>query len=117
MARVTCCYYLTAAGRSPVRGFIDSLDPRSQCKFFFVMELLEEFAHTLPQPHSKYLGSSIFELRFGGEEGAVRVLYFFFHGDKVIFTNGFVKKTDKTPAREINTAVERRKDFLSRNKG
>jgi phage-related protein len=49
--------------------------------------------------------------------GAVRVLYFFFHGDKVIFTNGFVKKTDKTPAREINTAVERRKDFLSRNKG
>jgi hypothetical protein len=69
MAGVTCCYYLTAAGRSPVRGFIDSLDPRSQRKFFFVMELLEEFGHTLPPPHSKYLGSSIFELRFGGEGG------------------------------------------------
>ncbi|MDD3089310.1 MAG: type II toxin-antitoxin system RelE/ParE family toxin [Candidatus Omnitrophica bacterium] len=117
MSRITCCYYLTASGRSPVRDLIDSLAPRAQRKFFFVMELLEEFGSRLPRPHSKYLGKDIFELRFGGEEGAVRVLYFFFQGDTAVFTNGFIKKTGKTPLKELNTAIERRKDFFSRNKG
>lgn len=117
MGRVTCYYYLTGSGRSPVRDLIDSLDPRTQRKFFFVRELLEEFGHTLPYPHAKYLGSGIFELRFTGGEGAVRVLYFFFHGDKAIFTNGFIKKTDRTPAKELHAAFGRRKDFLRVHKG
>jgi phage-related protein len=75
------------------------------------MELLEEFGHRLPEPHAKYVGDHIFELRFKGVEGAIRVLYFFFHHDRVIFTNGFVKKSDKIPAGEKEIAVERRKIY------
>ena len=117
MAKIVSYYYLTESGKSPVKDFVDSLDFKSQRKFFFVKELLEEFGHRLPQPHAKYIWDNIFEIRFKGHEKAVRVLYFFYHEDKVIFTNGFIKKTNKTPKNEIKIAIERRNDFLKRQKG
>jgi len=117
VAKITAYYYLTESGKSPVKDFIDSLDFKSQRKFFFVKELLEEFGHKLPFPHAKYIGNSIFELRFKGHEGALRVLYFFYHEDRAIFTNGFIKKTNKTPKNEIIIANERRTNFLNRQKG
>ena len=116
MANISCFYYVTESGKSPVRDFIDSLDSNSQRKFFFVKSLLEEFGHKLPQPHAKYIGDEIFELRFKGQEGQIRILYFFFHQDKVVFTNGFIKKTGKVPGREKALAIERRKAFLERQK-
>lgn len=114
MTRHASYYYLSESGRSPVREFIDSLDFKSQRKFFFVTELLENLGHKLPFPHAKYIGNDIFELRFRGHEGNIRVLYFFYHQDKVIFTNGFIKKSAKTPKNEIEIAVERRSRYLNK---
>ena len=114
IAKVTCYYYATESNRSPVREFIDSLDDRTQRKFFFVKALLEEFGYRLPYPHAKYLGDSIFELRFKSQEGEIRVLYFFFHKDKAVFTNGFIKKSSRTPKDELSIAINRRKEFLNR---
>jgi len=110
-------YYESESGRCPVREFIDSLGPRVQRKFFFVRGLLEEFGHRLPLPHARYIGDGIFELRFSGEEGSIRVLYFFFERSKVIFTNGFLKKSDKTPVKEKQLALERKRLFLDSIKG
>lgn len=116
MGHITCYYYVTESNKSPVRDFIDSLDASSQRKFFFVKRLLEGFGYRLPQPHAKYVGDEIFELRFKGQEGHIRVLYFFFHQEKVIFTNGFIKKTAKLLEREKMLAIERRQAFLERQK-
>lgn len=115
MKKVTCKYYIGKSGRVPVKEFVDSLNLRTQQKFFVVVELLEEFGHQLPQPHAKYIGDDIFELRFKGQEGAVRVLYFFFHQDSAILTNGFIKKSNKTPTKEKVTAIERRRTYLQKN--
>jgi phage-related protein len=116
LANISCFYYVTESGKSPAKDFIDSLDSSSQRKFFFAKSLLEEFGHKLPQPHAKYIGDEIFELRFKGQEGNIRVLYFFFHQGKAIFTNGFIKKTAKLPIKERTLAIERRKEFLERHK-
>ena len=114
MGKVVSNFYCLASGKSPAEDFIRSLDGRSRRKFYFVLDLLEAMGHRLPQPYAKYIGDDIFELRLVGVEGAVRVLYFFFHQDMVILTNGFIKKTQKTPKNEKVTAVLRRKDFLER---
>jgi len=116
LKKLTCHYYTTETGKCPVKEFVDSLASRTQAKFFFVIGLLEEFGHLLPAPHAKYLGDSIFELRFAGAEGAVRVLYFFVEQSKAILTNGFVKKSSKTPRSEKELAVERRRAYLSKQK-
>lgn len=117
MGKLISYYYLTESGKCPVREFIDSLDFKTQRKFFFVKELLEEFGHKLPLPHAKFIGNDIFEIRFRGQEGHVRVLYFFCHQDKVIFTNGFIKKTGKTPRNQIEIATERRTKYLNKTQG
>ena len=54
----------------------------------------------------------IFELRAKFGSDISRVLYFFFAGRRVVLTNGFVKKTQKTPKAEIELAKQYRKDFL-----
>ena len=104
---ISCCYFVTDSGRIPVKEFVKSLDVRSREKFFYVVELLETFGRTLSFPHAKYLGDEIFELRFETIEGAIRVLYFFFDRNKAILTNGFVKKSNKTPIQEKETAIHR----------
>ena len=115
MRKIICRYYMTDMGRVPVKEFADELDARSQRKFFSVVELLETFVKDLPFPHAKYIGDEIFELRFKTVEGAVRVLYFFFHKDNAILTNGFIKKSNKTPLREKTVAVERRNTFIQKH--
>lgn len=108
---VATYYFCTVSERSPVKEFVGSLDATTRRKFFAVKELLEEFGHRLPYPHAKYIGDEIFELRFAGKEGGIRLMYFFFHQDMAIFTNGFIKKTEKTPLREKRLAIERRKVY------
>ncbi|MFA4889157.1 MAG: type II toxin-antitoxin system RelE/ParE family toxin [Candidatus Omnitrophota bacterium] len=112
MALYESFYYRNDTGRCPVKEFIDSLDPRSQRKFFYVLSLLEEFGPRLPLPHARYLCDGIFELRFCGSEGNIRALYFFFRHNRIILTNGFIKKTPRAPQKEITVALERRKAFL-----
>jgi len=112
MSRTVCWYFETPSGRLPARDFIDSLGVRAQRKFFFVKGLLEALGRRLGYPHSKYLGDDIYEVRFCADEGGVRVLYFFFAGNNAVFTNGFLKKTGRTPPGEKCLAVERRRIFL-----
>ena len=43
-----------------------------------------------------------------------RVLYFFYYDGKIVLTNGFAKKTQKTSREEIQVAKDRRKDFIEK---
>ena len=104
-------FFLTNSRRSPVEEFLDGLDIRTQRKFLYACSLLEEFGIKLSMPFCKYLKNDIHELRFKGKEGAVRVLYFFIKGNRIIFTNGFLKKTQKAPGKEIKLAIERKQIF------
>ena len=56
----------------------------------------------------------VFEIRTKFGSDITRVLYFFVVGKKVILTNGFIKKTQKTPASEITLAKQYRADYLAR---
>jgi len=83
-------------------------------KLLKVITLLEEFGNELREPYSKALGNGIFELRVKQGSNITRVLYFFIVGQKIILTNGFVKKSQETPFTEITKAQKHRTDYLSR---
>lgn len=110
-------YFTTDSGRRPVEEFINGLNLHSQRRFVDVVELLEAVGKELIEPHVKNIGNEIYELRFMGVEGAIRVLYFFFDGEKAVLTNGFIKKTNKTPKTEKTTAITRRAMYLQRQHG
>lgn len=109
-------YYEKEDGTFPAEEFILSLDTKVQAKMFRELELLETFGNELREPHSKPLGDGIYEVRAKFASDITRVLYFFVVDKKIILTNGFVKKTQKTPVNEIELAKKYRKDYLKRSK-
>ena len=109
-------YYEKEDGTFPAEEFILSLDSKMQAKMFRELDLLETFGNQLREPHSKPLGDGIYEIRAKVASDITRVLYFFVVNKKIILTNGFIKKTPKTPDNEIALAKKYRKDYLERNK-
>jgi phage-related protein len=108
-------YYKNPKGNCPVKEFINSLEPKMRAKVFSRLELLEEYGSLLGMPMAKPLKDGIYELRTVQGNNITRILYFFVVGKKIILTHGFVKKTQKTPAKEIERAMKLRQDWRSRN--
>ena len=107
-------FYKTEKGEVPVADFLDSLDIKMREKMLMSIRLIKEKGFKVRLPYSEELEDGIFELRAKVGSNITRGLYFFFVGRKIVLTNGFVKKTQKTPKAEIERAKRYRKDFFSR---
>ena len=80
--------------RCYIEEFLDSLDTKSRVHTLRNIQLLSDFGYSLREPYSKNIDDGIFELRI------------FYKDKNIILTNGFIKKTNKTPKNEINIAKE-----------
>ena len=109
-------FYDKADGTEPAKDFILSMDKKMRAKMLRTISLLADNGPDLREPCSKPLGDSIFELRAKVGSDISRVLYFFIVGRRVILTNGFIKKTQKTPPAELERAKRYRADYLGREK-
>lgn len=107
-------FYETPDGKTPVYTFLESLDKKMRTKTLSLMKLLQANGNQLREPYTKHLDDGIFELRCKLGSNITRTLYFFYTGGKIIFTNGFVKKTAKTPSAAIDLAQKYRTDFIHR---
>jgi phage-related protein len=72
---------------------------------------MEVYGPDLGMPHTRAMGDGLFELRLKAAEGIARVLYCTIVGRKIVMLHQFIKKTDKTPPRELETARRRIKEF------
>ena len=63
------------------------------------------------EPHAKHLEGSLWELRLKGRSGIARSLYVTVTGRRVVVVRTFIKKTQKTPRREIELALARAKEI------
>lgn len=107
-------FYRKENGSCPVEQFLDSLDSKMRAKLLRTIELLQQNGNELREPYSKSLGDGIFELRVKQATDISRVLYFFVVKHKIVLTNGFVKKTQRTPVKEIDLARKYKEDYLQR---
>lgn len=107
-------YFEKGDNTRPAEEFILSEDFKLQAKIFRMLELLELKGNELREPYSSYLTDGIFELRSKQGSDVSRVLYFFVVGKKIILTNGFRKKTQKTPKSEIELAKKYKAEYEQR---
>jgi len=114
MQEFEAIFYDLPDGREPAKEFIDSLDIKMRAKMVRAIALLQKNGTSLREPYSKPLEDGIFEVRAKVGTDISRVLYFFFVGHKIVLTNGFIKKTQKTPPSEIARAKAYRKEYLNR---
>jgi len=87
-----------------------------QAKALGSIEILAESGNSIREPYSKPIGNGLFELRIKFASDITRIFYFFYVGNKIVVTNGFVKKTQKTPPNEIKLAMKYKADYERRNK-
>ena len=87
-----------------------------RAKMASTISILQDNGNELREPYSKHLSDGIFELRAKVGSDITRVLYFFCIGRRIILTNGFIKKTQKTPKSEIDLAKKYRNEYLNRGK-
>ena len=107
-------FYTTENGKTPVADFLDTLPEKLRAKVSRDISLLETAGNNLPFPLSSPLGDGLFELRTIFASDIVRNFYFFCIGRKIIITNGFQKKTQKTPQSEITKARSYKTDYERR---
>ena len=74
---------------------------------------MEEFGPNLGMPHTRALGNGLFEIRAKAEEGIGRAFFCTMVGRKIVILHSFIKKTDKTPKRELDIALTRQKEVIS----
>ena len=107
-------FYKTADGRCPVREFLNALSAAAFTKFGKVFEIIRNMG-VIPKEYFKHLkGTEFYECRISQSGNSYRILGFFYDGNLVVLTNGFVKKSQKTPRKEIRLCRQRMKDFIQR---
>lgn len=116
MIQFTVIFYEDITGDKPVENFLLSLDIKMRAKLIGILQILQEKGNQLREPYSKHLEDGIFEILGKVGSDITRVLYFFYLDGKIILTNGFIKKTQKTPRKEIKLAKLRRQDYIERCK-
>lgn len=79
-------------------------------RYLRMAEMLMGFGANLGMPHTRAMGDGLFELRVKGKEGIARVFYCTVIGQQIVMLHSFVKKTEKTPRRELEIARRRQRE-------
>ncbi len=90
--------------------FISTLTEKELFKLEYVLSLLET-QDRLPVKFIKHIRDGLFELRMSYEGNIYRVFFIFEEDRIVILFNGFQKKSQKTPKKEINLALKIKKEY------
>ena len=108
--------YETEDGKTPVEDWIISLDPKMRTKLIAMLELLEEKGNALRKPYTESLGEGIFELRVIQGNNISRALFFFYVNQRIIVTNGFIKKTKKNAFKRNSNCKRTKTGFFKTRK-
>jgi phage-related protein len=84
-----------------------------QARFIHLTERIMTFGPNLGMPHSRAIGRGLFELRMKSKEGIGRVFYCILPNHRVMMLHCFVKKSSKTPSKELKIAQARAKELAS----
>ena len=91
---------------------LDALPADMRARFSRVAELIGAVGLTsVGKPHVKHIQGPLWEIRLKGKAGIARALYVTAIGQRVVVVRVFVKKTEKTPQREIELALQRAKEL------
>ena len=80
-------------------------------RFLRYAERMEIYGPDLGMPHTRAMGGGLFELRLKAAEGIARVFYCTLVGRRIVMLHQFIKKSEKTPRKELEIAKRRMKEL------
>jgi len=108
-------FYETETGKIPVKDFLDSLSITVVKKIFWTFRLIKD-NDIVPKTYFKKLENSdgIWEIRIKYGSDIYRIFSFWDKNNLIVLTHGLIKKTQKTPQKDINQALSYKKDYFRR---
>ncbi|MDR2695679.1 MAG: type II toxin-antitoxin system RelE/ParE family toxin [Deltaproteobacteria bacterium] len=112
-------FYEDRHGKQPVKEVLIELRNKARTskdariryqKILTHIRALETFGTRVGEPQVKHIDGNLWELR----PLAHRIFFFHWQGNKFILLHHFIKKSQKTPPKEIEKAAQNMKDFLER---
>lgn len=113
-------FYRSRNGKSEIEQYLDELAKKAQTsktdrikriKILSYLNALSEYGTRIGQPIVKHIEGNIWELR----PLSNRIFFFYWKDNKFVLLHHFIKKSQKTPARELEQARLKLKDFLERS--
>jgi phage-related protein len=98
-----------------VQEAILALPPGLQARYVHLTERMLAFGPDLGMPHTRAMGKGLFELRLKGKEGIGRVFFCHRPNRRIMMLHAFVKKSAKTPGKELKVARERMREVQARD--
>ena len=80
-------------------------------RYLHLTDRMLQYGPDLGMPHTRAMGTGLFEMRLKSQEGIGRVFYCTLLARRIVMLHQFVKKTDKTPAKEMAVARKRMKEW------
>jgi len=103
--------YYSASVQTEILNLPDTLAAR----YVVLTRRMLALGPNLGEPHTKAFGDGLFELRLKGAEGIARVFYGTLVSRRIVILHSFVKKSQKTPRRELEIAERRLKEVKDGN--
>ncbi|AFT97440.1 hypothetical protein CGH11_12855 [Vibrio parahaemolyticus] len=93
-----------------VEDNILDMPPKIQARMLKLLELMEKHGANLGPPHTESMGDGLFEIRAKAKEGIGRSLFCYLDGPNIHILHAFVKKSQKTPKKDLDLAKDRMKE-------
>lgn len=90
-----------------VRDEISDLPIGILAKYARLTTLMESYGPNIGMPHTRYMGKGLIEMRLKANEGIARIFYATIVQQEIIILHSIIKKTDKTPKKDLDLAYER----------
>ena len=107
--KLTARFYETASGRKPVREWIMSRSKGDRQAIGKDIQKVE-FGWPVGMPYCRSLGLGLWEVRSDLVDGRIARVIFAIVGGEMVLLHGFEKKSQKTPLKEIDLALNRKKE-------
>ena len=107
LKRLPARFYRSDAGREPVREWLKNLEPEDRKVIGEDIKDVE-FSWPIGMPLVRSLGRELWEVRSNLRHGRIARVIFCIEREQMVLLHGFVKKSQKTPQRDIDLALKRK---------
>jgi phage-related protein len=89
--------------------------PKIVAKLLHIFELIQEVGTQIGEPYIKHLDNGLLEIRVRAKEGIGRSIFCYQKNHRIIILHSFIKKSQKTPKKELQIALQRKKELENGN--
>jgi phage-related protein len=108
--RLPAVFYALPSGHEPVRAWLKELEPEDRQAIGEDIKDVE-FSWPIGMPLCRALGKGLWEVRIDLPQGRIARVLFCTREGRMVLLHGFIKKTQKTPATDLNLALKRKKEI------